>query len=418
MKKVIFLYIIITLWCYGYDYPYKDPYLATVLATPSKDMSKFENINYKEIGLNLKGGNVPPNLWYLNGFKFGLMAQRQKAPLIFLLAGTGAQYNSYQMITMSRILYQNGFSVIMLPTSFDYNFIVSASKTHAPGFLKKDSSEVYDIMKLAFNKIKNKVQYDDIYLAGYSLGGTTALVVGEIDNREKVFNFKRIAAVNPTVNLYDSAKILDDLLDDNIKSEKELDQLLQKVILGVMQFSQNDGITEIDEAAIYSLFNQLHMDKKELKTLIGIAFRFISIDINYITDIMTNSGVYTDPDDQITKFQDMSTYYSTINYSDFQDYIERVGFKTHKKLDKTLTMEKMIENSSLKIIHNYLKDAENIAVFTNEDELILTSDNLKYLKNTMEDKIKVYPYGGHCGNMFYKDNIASMINYLKRGELR
>ena len=83
-----------------------------------------------------------------------------------------------------------------------------------------------------------------------------------------------------------------------------------------------------------------------------------------------------------------------------------------------MTMEKMIENSSLKSIEDYLKNAKNIAVITNEDELILTPDNLKYLKEVMADKIKIYPYGGHCGNMFYKDNIASMIHYLQRGELR
>ena len=278
-------------------------------------------------------------------------------------------------------------------------------------------------MKLLFfinmlDKIKNKIQYKEIYVTGYSLGGTTALVLGEIDSRKKHFDFKRIVAVNPTVNLYDSAKILDNLLDDNIKNEEELDQLLQKIILGITEYSQKNEKMKIDEAAIYSLFKQLNMDEDELKILIGIAFRFIAIDINYISDVMTKCGVYTDTNIKITKFQSMGEYYSAVNYSNFQNYIERIGFKTYKKLDKTLTMEKMIENSSLKSVENYLKSAENIAVITNEDELILTPDNLKYLKETMAGKIKIYPYGGHCGNMFYKDNIASMIHYLKRGELR
>ncbi|OQY42353.1 MAG: hypothetical protein B6227_02420 [Fusobacteriia bacterium 4572_74] len=400
MKKIILIYMIISLWSYGYDYPYKDPYLATVLATPPKDMAVFKDTNFKEIKLNLKNEKAPSNLWYLDGFRFGLMAQDHEAPLIFLLAGTGSQYNSYKMLTMSRILYENGFSVIMFPTSFDYNFIISASKTHAPGFLKRDSNEIYDIMGLALNKIKDKIQYKEIYATGYSLGGTTALVLGEIDSRKKHFNFKRIVAVNPTINLYESAKILDNMLDDNIKNEEELDQLLQNIILGVTQYSQNNKNMQIDEAAIYSLFKQLNMSEEELKILIGVAFRFIAIDINYISDLMTKSGVYTDPNKKITKFQNMSEYYSAINYSNFQNYIERIGFKTYKKLDKTLTMKKMIKNSSLKFIENYLKSAKNIAVITNEDELILTPDNLEYLKKIMAGKIKIYPYGGHCGNMF------------------
>ena len=418
MKKIILIYIMINLWGYGYDYPYQDPYLATVLATPPEYMAAFKDTSFKEIRLDLKGESAPPNLWYLDGFRFGLMAQDHEAPLTFLLAGTGSKYNSYKMLTMSRILYQNGFSVIMLPSSFDYNFIISTSKTHAPGFLERDSNEIYHIMELALKKVKDKIKYKETYITGYSLGGTVALVLGEIDSRKKHFDFKRIVAINPTVNLYESAKILDDLLDDNIKNEEELDQLLQKIILGIMKYSQINGKMKIDEAAIYSLFKQLNMNDEELKILIGIAFRFVAIDVNYISDIMTKSGVYTDPNKKITKFQSMSEYYSAINYSNFQDYIERIGFKTYKKLDKTLTMEEMIGNSSLKYIDTYLKDAKNIAVITNEDELILTPDNLKYLKETMAGKIKIYPYGGHCGNMFYEDNVASMVNYLKRGELK
>jgi predicted alpha/beta-fold hydrolase len=418
MKKIILIYMMISLWGYGYDYPYKDPYLATVLATPPKYMAAFKDTSFKEIRLDLKRGSTPPNLWYLDGFRFGLMAQDHEAPLTFLLAGTGSKYNSHKMLTMSRILYQNGFSVIMLPTSFDYNFIISASETHAPGFLERDSNEIYHIMELALDKVKDKIQYQETYVTGYSLGGTVALVLGKIDSQKKHFGFKRIIAVNPTVNLYESAKILDALLDDNIKTEEELDQLLQKIIVGIMEYSQKNGKMTIDEAAIYSLFKHLNMNEEELKILIGIAFRFVSIDVNYITDVMTKTGAYTDPSKKITKFQSMSEYYSAVNYSNFQNYIERIGFKTYKKLDKSLTMEKMIENSSLKSVENYLKDAKNIAVVTNEDELILTPDNLEYLKETMAGKIKIYPSGGHCGNMFYKENVNLMIRYLKRGELK
>jgi len=416
MKRILMMYILINLWVYGYDYPYKDPYLATILATPVEFMAKFEDENYKEMKLDLKISDIPPNLWYLEKFKFGLMAQEKEAPLIFLFAGTGSKYDSLKMVTMSRILYQNGFSVIMLPTSFDYNFIVSASKNHAPGILGEDSMEIYNVMKLALKEVGNKIKYSETYVTGYSLGGTTALVLGEIDSRQKYFNFKRIMAINPSVNLYESAKILDEMLDNNIKNEEELDLLLKKIILCIMQHSQKNGTMKIDEAAIYSLFKQLNMSDEELKVLIGIAFRFIAIDINYISDLMTKSGVYTDPNIKITKYQSMSEYYKAIHYSNFQDYIEKIGFKTYKKLDRNLTMEEVIEKSSLESIEKYLKDTENVMVVTNEDELILTKDNLKYLKEIMGEKIKIYPYGGHCGNMFYEENIDYMIDYLLKGD--
>ncbi len=414
----LIFYVTISILCYGYDYPFKDPYLATVLATLPEDMAKYEETDYKEFKLNLDNGEIPKNLWYLETFKFGLMAQEKKAPLLFLFAGTGSRYNSSKMLTMGRILYNRGFSVILLPTSFDYNYIVSVSKIHAPGFLSKDGQEMYDLMKVVLEKIEKKVEYDEIMVTGYSLGGTMSLVVGEIDSREKYFNFKKIVAVNPTVNLYESAKLLDDLLDDNIQSEKELEELLNRIILEIMKFSNENRKMKIDESSIYELFTKLNLKDDELEILIGVAFRLMAIDINYISDLMTKSNVYTDSTKEVKKYQSMSEYYRAINYSNFQNYIDRVGYETYHRLDNSLTLEGMIACSSLETIDSYLKNADNILVMTNEDEIILTPENLNYLKKTLKEKLKVYPYGGHCGNLFYKENVDFMVDYFLEGDVK
>jgi hypothetical protein len=36
----------------------------------------------------------------------------------------------------------------------------------------------------------------------------------------------------------------------------------------------------------------------------------------------------------------------------------------------------------------------------------------------MKGKIKVYPHGGHCGNLFYKENIDYMVDYFLRGDIK
>lgn len=416
MKFFILIYFAINILTFGYNYPYKDPYLATVVATPIKYMPKFKKVKYEEIDLGKSNEDVPDNLWFLKKFKFGLMAQKKEAPLIFVLAGTGSKYNSSKMITMSQILYSRGFSVVMLPTSFDYSFIVSISETHAPGYLANDGIELYNVMTLALKKIQKKVKYKNIYLTGYSLGGTMSLILGEIDSHEKHFNFKQILAINPAVNLYESAKLLDDYLDDNIDTEEELDFLINKVVTGIIQFSDQNSNLKINEDTIYKLFKQLNMKDKDLEILIGLAFRFISIDVNYITDIMTKSGVYTDPNIKISKYEPMEKYYKNINYSNLQNYITRIGFKTYHKLDNRITLEQLISRSDLRSIDFYLRNAKNITAITNEDELILTRDNLDYLKDVMKDRVKIYPYGGHCGNMFYIENVNYMVDSLLKGD--
>jgi hypothetical protein len=49
----------------------------------------------------------------------------------------------------------------------------------------------------------------------------------------------------------------------------------------------------------------------------------------------------------------------------------------------------------------------------NEDDLILTPQDLAFLKDVFGPRAKIYPYGGHLGNMTYKDNIAHMIDIFK-----
>jgi len=49
---------------------------------------------------------------------------------------------------------------------------------------------------------------------------------------------------------------------------------------------------------------------------------------------------------------------------------------------------------------------------TNENDFILASGEIDYLRQVFQDRGKFYPKGGHCGNMDYKDNVAYMIDYF------
>jgi hypothetical protein len=50
---------------------------------------------------------------------------------------------------------------------------------------------------------------------------------------------------------------------------------------------------------------------------------------------------------------------------------------------------------------------------TNKDDFILGPTDIDYLKRIFQTRAKIYPRGGHCGNMEYKDNVAYMVEYFK-----
>ena len=44
-----------------------------------------------------------------------------------------------------------------------------------------------------------------------------------------------------------------------------------------------------------------------------------------------------------------------------------------------------------------------LAVMTNADDPILTEENFTFLARTFGPRLTLYPAGGHCGNLRYKD---------------
>jgi len=58
--------------------------------------------------------DIPDVLWYDEALRYLFVAQDGPAPLIFVIAGTGASYNSPKMIMLQRAFYQTGFHVVSL----------------------------------------------------------------------------------------------------------------------------------------------------------------------------------------------------------------------------------------------------------------------------------------------------------------
>ena len=117
----------------GYDYPFADPYAATAIGTPSAYEADLpENVPLEEHELTVfPDRRIPRIFWYTKGLRFGLLPQPHKAPLAFVIGGTGADYNSSKSLILIRMFQKIGFHVISVPSPIHMNFIVNASTTNS-----------------------------------------------------------------------------------------------------------------------------------------------------------------------------------------------------------------------------------------------------------------------------------------------
>ncbi len=420
LMTVLIIFFKIASYSMGeYNYPFKDPYIATVIGSSNMmTPGVSEEVPRSEYTIKFSPYKKPPkHLWYHKGFKFSLVKQDHKAPLIFLIAGTGTSYSSWKMKSFERIFYDAGFHVISISSPVNSNFLVTASNIKMPGLLFNDSRDIYNVMKKSYEKIKNKIDIDEFYLMGYSLGGTQAAYVTMFDDEEKYFDFKRVLMVNPAVNLFDSATILDNMLDDNISGGRaNIDQFLEKIYNEIGHHIANSDV-RVNEDTIYNAFKENFLSQNELAALIGIAFRIIAIDVNYLGDVLNNKGVYVPKDKEIGKFEPLEPYLEKINFASFADYMRNIAYPHYKEIYKDLTFEELVAKTDMHEIKDYLLSTEKIALVTNEDELILTPDNLYFLRETFKGRSIIYPLGGHCGNMYYTTNVENMVRYFQEGVL-
>ena len=421
MKKLlskIVLFLILSLTAFSYNFPIDDPYSATIIGSASMMTEGVsENIPLKVYEIQIKDKkDIPDVLWYASKFKFSFSKQKnKKAPLIFVLAGTGSDYSTTRVKFMQRIFHDAGYHTIAISSQMSQQFMISASSNSVPGLLLEDNEDIYKAMKLAYNKIKDQVEVTDFYIMGYSLGGSNAAVLSYIDEKEKAFNFKRVFMVNPPVNLYDSAVKLDKYLDDytggkSAGIEKLLNTTLAKIKGGLTSEYANIGAD-----TIYNIVKGDILSDSEKKAYIGLAFRLASTDLNFISDFITKSHIYTKNPEKVDKYTNMKEYFKAVNFATFEDYVNKIGFPYYKKYNKDLTTEDLKEKASLRVIEDYLRTSPKIAAVTNADELILNEKDFAFLKDVFKDRLIIYPKGGHCGNMFYKENVDIMLKFINEG---
>ena len=424
MKKLlskIILFLILSLTVFSYNFPIDDPYSATIIGSATMmTPGVSENIPLKvyEIQIKDKKG-IPDVFWYASKFKFSFSKQKnKKAPLIFVLAGTGSDYSAIRVKFMQRIFHDAGYHTIAISSQMSQQFMISASTNAIPGMLIRDNEDIYKAMKLAYNKIKDQVDVTDFYIMGYSLGGANAAILSYIDEKEKSFNFKRVFMVNPPVELYDSAVKLDKYLDDYTGGKSAGIERLLNTTLARVKGGLTSEYANIGADTIYVIVKVDILSDAEKKAYIGLAFRLTSTDLNFISDFITKSHIYTKNPEKVDKFTNMKEYFKAVNFATFEDYVNKIGFPYYKKYNKDFTIEDLKREASLRVIEDYLRTSPKIAAVTNADELILNEKDIDYLKDIFKDRLIIYPKGGHCGNMFYKENVDVMVKFINEGVLK
>jgi len=399
-----------------YGYPIAGAYEATIIGTPAKLMPRFPaKMRVRQLVLDVFPDRKKPSVFfYDDGLHCTIAYQKHKAPLVFLIAGTGCSDRASALLTMMKSFYMAGFHVITLPSPTNANFVISASQSRIPGDLVEDSADLYRAMEIAWKKVQGDIQVSTFNLCGYSLGGTEAAFVAKLDQERQVFNFQKVLMIEPPINLYSSASRIEDLLKQIPGGPKNEGVFFNSMLSKFSQFYSYGNFVAINDNFLYAIYQGKVFSHQETAGLIGLTFRINLGGMIFASDVMTKSGYLVPKDLELTATDSVFDYFMVSTHLSFFDYFNEYFFPYVQKRHPDLTKEALIASLDLRSIEGYLKSTNKFGVMANENDFILSRDDLDYFRKLFGDRAKFYPRGGHLGNLEYKENLDYMVAFFKR----
>jgi hypothetical protein len=122
--------------------------------------------------------------------------------MIFLIPGMGGISFNGPTLYLAEIAFQQGFSVITLPSTTHWTFALAASASGRTGYLPEDSKDMYQLMNVIRAALVKKYHIKPKLwgLLGYSYGSLDGAFVLQQDLHSRLYNFDFLLMINPPLN--------------------------------------------------------------------------------------------------------------------------------------------------------------------------------------------------------------------------
>ena len=355
--------------------------------------------------------------------KFTFWLQPGKANVVYIVPGLGSHRLAETSLALAELVYSNGFSAVCMSSPFNFEFMEHASTAALPAYLPVDGNDLH----VALTEIDHRLhalypnRLGNRALMGYSMGAFESLFVAAtgptnqytvitkgsvlsflqgkqgvkevriapITNYLSLIQFDRYVAINTPVRMAQGISKLDEFYRAPLSwpaAERAGD--LENTFLKVAALSK---LTLTPRSS-------LPFSAIESKFLIGLSFRLVLRDMIYSSQQRDNLGVLQHP---IRNFRRDPVYQEILQYS-YQDYFEKFAIPYYQTRGLAAPAAETMEKAGdLRTYDAGLRANPNIRVIVNENDFLLTEEDLAWLHATFGPKqLTVFAQGGHLGNLY------------------
>src|SRR5215813_7525756 len=378
-----------------YNYPYRDPYLATVTGATLNADGLTPGIKRQVVHVpalpdrdNLPGRAGLPGLAPRGALSVALYRQKAPAPLVFILPGTGSTPYFGLATYFAKLLYQRG----------------------AHGYTPDDARDLYAAMQRVLPVLASRqnVKATRVSFLGLSLGALEGAYLALLDADPVLVGIARYVLVNPPLDVYTVLKQLQqwDQLKEKLGPARAQELVARATDIGEAFAQQRRD----DAAAFDSLAKSFSgFSREELQFLIAEYLQTAVPELVTVTQAIHDQGVLPAPPDQVRKRLEEAKGMS------FTDYCEKIAVPIWRAASgqPDATVETFTQRGSLAAITGRLKGNPRVFILHNADDFLADPASIERLKEALGDQVTIYPYGGHLGNLWYPPNKAYVLRLLR-----
>ncbi len=319
--------------------------------------------------------NITPNRADYN-FKY-IMQKDKNSPVAIIYPSIGEGITSRHSVILAKIFYDEGYSVIIQGSHFQWEFVKSMPQGYAPGIPSVDAEYLKTVTGKIIEKLENKYncKFSEKTVIGTSFGALTTLFLANSEFKNNTLNITKYISICPPVELVYAMEQVDKNSEEWNKNPDNLKETAAITAAKVVQ------LTDMKDTAKDLELENLPFTEEEGKLITGfIMHQKLSDLIFTIENIPKNKK---------------TDIYTAINNMNYRDYTEKYLLNgTHK------TLEDLRNESSLLSISDFLQNSINYKIYHSLDDYLVNTKQLKQLKIRTGKRTLLLSNGAHLGFLY------------------
>lgn len=314
--------------------------------------------------------------------------------LVFLLAGLGGNGETPLAQFLAAHIQSNGFSAVIIPNTMTSDFVLGASTTGMVGHVVADSRDTYSAIEATVATLREQGRSENEFaVIGYSMGALIAARVQEMDTLEKRIGFQSTLLINPPVSLLYGMRTLDAYYDQfrsmGLGSKMGLASKIKK-------FLEFIGIAPAQA-------DSHEVAERDLQAAIGYSMRVGFSDMILATQDIRDLEILPLAE------TDRGSAAKRIGY---EKYVGEFLIPALNHDGRTYSLDSLNAETSLTAQEQYLTGAQNVFALHNSNDFLMSAAELEWIEATFRHRARIYPRGGHMGNLAHEDNLQAIGNWL------